>query len=64
MLPRRKLDIAWADLGYGLARCLLYLPIDCGAARADLRRLADAVLRFEAAGPSLDADARPGQLTR
>ena len=48
---------------------VVYLPIDRGIARADLRRLADAVLRFEAADPSLDADVRggdagAGQLTR
>lgn len=48
---------------------IVYLPGDSGAVKADLRRLAEAVLRFEAANPSLDADARgqaahAGQLTR
>ena len=37
---------------------IVYLPVDSGAARADLRRLAEAVLRFEAAKPSLNVDAR------
>lgn len=36
---------------------IVYLPVDSGAAIADLRRLAEAVVRFEAASPSLDADA-------
>lgn len=48
---------------------IVYLPVDSGAGRADLRRLAEAVLRLEAASDSLDADARgqaahAGQLRR
>ena len=37
---------------------IVYLPVDSGVASADLRRLAEAVRCFEAANPSLDADAR------
>ena len=48
---------------------IVYLPVDSGAVIADLRRLAEAVLRFEAANASLDAGARAqaapaSQLTR
>lgn len=37
---------------------IVYLPVDSGAGRADLRRLAEAVLRSETADHSLHADAR------
>lgn len=48
---------------------VVYLPVDSGAGVADLRRLAAAVLRFEAADAALDADAQasagqPGAATR
>jgi dTDP-4-amino-4,6-dideoxygalactose transaminase len=42
---------------------IVYLPVDSGAGRTELRRLAAAVLRFEAADPVLDAAAR-GQSAR